>query len=127
MDKYEKKNRIEEALSLRGMKQVELCEKTGISKSSLNHWIKQHWQPKQKALLAMARALDVSELWLAGYDVDKKRPVEQVKMDRLARHVHRLKGDEKLLNISMSLCNLNLDQLNIVENMVNEFNKINAQ
>lgn len=126
MDNYERQNRIEVALKLKGMKAVELCEKANISKSSLSHWMKQHWQPKQNALMAMARALDVSEMWLAGYDVDIKRPVEQVRMDKLAQHVHRLKGDDRLLNISISICSLNSDQLTIVENMVNEFNKINS-
>lgn len=127
MDNYERQNRIAEALSLRGMKQVELCEKANVKKSSLNHWIKQHWQPKQKALMDMARALDVSELWLAGYDVDIKRPVEQVRMDKLATHVHRLRKDEKLLNLSISLCYLSAEQLDIIENMINQFSKINSQ
>ena len=38
MESYEKQNRIDEALKLRGMKAAELCEKTGVSKSSLSHW-----------------------------------------------------------------------------------------
>lgn len=126
MESYERQNRIEEALRLRGMKAVELCTKTGISKSSLSHWTKQHWQPKQKALMAMARALDVSEMWLAGYDVEIKRPAAQVRMDKLAQHVHRLKGDDRLLDLSISLCTLNSDQLTLLENMVNEFNKLNS-
>ena len=70
MTSYERKNRIAEALTLRGMKQVELVEKSGIPKSSINNWISQRWQPKQEALYKMAKALDVSEMWLAGYDVD---------------------------------------------------------
>ena len=127
MDNYEKENRIAEALEIRGMKQVELCEKAGVSKGALSHWIKQHWQPKQRALMAMAKALDVSEIWLAGYDVDIKRPVEQVKADELAQLVHRLRKDERLKNLFLSVCNLNADQLCIVENMVAEFNKINSR
>ena len=123
----ERKNRIAEALSLRNMKQVELCEKSGIKKSSLNNWISQRWQPKQDAIYKMARALDVSEMWLAGYDVDKKRPVEQVRADELAQLVHRLRKNEKLKNLSILLCDLNPDQLAVIESMITEFNKINSQ
>lgn len=74
---YDKHNRIGEALSIRNMKQVELCEKTGISKGALNNWIKQRWQPKQTAIYKMAKALDVSEMWLAGYDTAMERPTSQ--------------------------------------------------
>lgn len=126
MDNYERKNRIAEALRIRGLKQVELVEKTGIKKSSINNWLAQRWQPKQDAVLKMAQALNVSEMWLAGYDVPMERPVEQIKMDELAKLIHRLRKDERLKNISMSICSLNSDQLSIVENMVAEFNKINS-
>lgn len=126
MDNYERENRIAEALEIRGIKQIELCEKAGVSRSALSHWIKQRWQPKQKPLMAMARALDVSELWLAGYDVDMKRPAEQVRADELALLVHRLRKDERLKKLFLSICTLNSDQLSIVENMAAEFNKINS-
>lgn len=127
MDNYERKNRIAEALRIRNFKQVELVEKTGLSKSAINNWIAQRWQPKQKALMAMARALDVSEMWLAGYDVPMERPVEQVKMDELAKLVHRLRKDEKLKKLCLNIAELENDQINIIENMVNELLKISSQ
>ena len=127
MNKYERKNRIAEALSLRNMKAVELSEKTGISKSSLSSYISNRWQPKQEALYKMAKALEVSEMWLAGYDVTKERPVEQIRADELAQVVHRLRKDKNMKDLVVSMCKLSSDQLNIVGNMVNEFNKINHQ
>lgn len=127
MEFYEKQNRIKEALKLRGMKQAALVRATGIKKSSLSHWISQHWQPKQDALMKMAQVLDVSEMWLAGYDTDIKRPVEQVRIDKLAKLVHRLKKDERLLKLSISICELDSNQLTFVETMVNELTKIKSQ
>jgi transcriptional regulator with XRE-family HTH domain len=109
------------------MKAVELSEKTGISKSSLSSYISNRWQPKQEALYKMAKALEVSEMWLAGYDVPKERPVEQIRADELAQIVHRLRKDNNMKNLVSSMCKLSSDQLNIVGNMVNEFNKINHQ
>lgn len=123
---YERKNRIAEALNMRNMKQVDLIEKAGVKKTSLSHWVRQDWQPKQKPLMAMARALDVSELWLAGYDVPKERPVEQVKTDKLAQLVHRLRKDNDLLNLCINLSELTPDQLFTINSMVNELNKVNS-
>ena len=126
MDKYERRNRIREALALRNMKQVELCEKTGIKKSSVNNWLSQRWQPKQDAIMKMARALDVSEMWLAGYDVPPDRPVEQKKSDELVQLIHSIRTDEALKDLIASICTLNDEQRKTIASMVNELTKINS-
>lgn len=125
MEKYEKKNRIDEALNIRGLKQIELAEKAGIAKNSINHWIKQRYQPKQEPLLKMARVLDVSEMWLAGYDVPMERPVQQVKMDELAQLINVIRKDERLTDLVINLSKLSKEQLTAVESMVNELSKLN--
>lgn len=127
MDNHERENRIAEALNIRGLKQVELVEKTGLNKSAINNWIAQRWQPKQKAIMAMARALEVSEMWLAGYDVPMERPVEQVKADELARLIHVLRQDDKLKKLCLNIAELNNEQFNVIDNMVNELVKVNSQ
>ena len=125
MDSCEKRNRIAEALSIRGMKQIELAEKAGVSKSSLNHWTKQDWQPKQKALFKMARVLEVSEMWLAGYNTPMERPKTQLKMDELAQVINVIRKDERLINLVVNISKLNADQLTTIESMVNELSKVN--
>ena len=60
--------RLSAALHVRGMKQVELCNKTGISKSSMSQYIKGNFEPKQDRVEAISRALNVNEAWLMGYD-----------------------------------------------------------
>lgn len=127
MEAYEKKNRIAEALTIRNMKQVELAEKTGISKGTINNWLKQRYQPKQKALYTLANALGVSEMWLAGYDVPMERPAAQVKMDALAQVVNVIRKDERLTNLVINLSSLNEAQLATVESMVNELAKVNQR
>lgn len=114
----EVKNRISEALELRNMKQTELAERSGISKGTINNWLKNKYQPKQKSLMILASILDVSELWLAGYDIPKERPLEQVKADKLARLVQRLRKNDKLFNLSMSMSELTDEELTAIENMV---------
>jgi transcriptional regulator with XRE-family HTH domain len=100
-------NRIAEALRIRNMKQVELAEKTGLSKASINSWLRHRWQPKQDALLKMAKALDVSEMWLAGYDVPMERPTEQKKADVLTDALLSMRND---MDISYSVVRMSNDE-----------------
>lgn len=65
--------RLAEALSIRGMRQNELCELTGVPKSALSQYLHGKFEPKNERLAAMARALDVTEAWLAGYDMPMER------------------------------------------------------
>jgi transcriptional regulator with XRE-family HTH domain len=126
MKTNEKRNRIREALALRNMKQAELCERTGINKSSVNNWLAQRWQPKQDALMKMAKVLDVSEMWLAGYDIPKERPIEQKKSDELAQLIHSIRKDEELKHLIVSICTLNDDQRKTIASMVKELIKVNS-
>ena len=123
---YERKNRIAEALSIKGWKQVDLVERTGIAKSSINAWVKQNWQPKQKSLMKMAKVLEVSEMWLAGYDVPMERPVAQVKSDELIQLITEIRKDNDLQHLFSSICKLSADQRKTIENVVNELNKLNS-
>ena len=123
---YERNNRIREALALRNMKQVELCEKTGIAKGTLNNWLAQRWQPKQEPIMKMAQVLDVSEMWLAGYDVPPDRPIEQKKSDELTQLIHSMRKDEDLKNLFNSICNLTNEQRQTIKSMVDELSKLNS-
>lgn len=60
--------RLKEGLALAGMTQAELAAATGIGKSSISTYVKGEYEPKQKNVYKMARALGVSESWLLGYD-----------------------------------------------------------
>ena len=126
MKEYERKNRIEQALNIRNMKAVELCEKTGLGKASISHWISQRWQPKQEALLKMAKVLEVSEMWLAGYDVPMDRPVTQIKNDELVQLINEIRKNDNLKNLFLSICSLSNDQRKTIESMVNELTKLNS-
>lgn len=66
--------RIHEALQLRGMKQSDLVSKTGIGKSSISTYISGAYEPKQTNIYKIAKALNVNESWLMGYDVPMEKP-----------------------------------------------------
>ena len=60
-------------MSLRGMRAADLARDTGLSKARISQYTNGIYEPKQKALCQIAKALHVNELWLMGNDV----PMEQ--------------------------------------------------
>lgn len=69
MKKVETKDRIKEAMKIRGIKQAELVEKTGIDKGQLSSYLSGKYKPRQRNLNLIAQVLSVDEAWLMGYDV----------------------------------------------------------
>lgn len=65
--------RIREGMELRGLKQADLVEITGISKGALSSYISGRYIPKQNNIYLIAKALNVSESWLMGANVPISR------------------------------------------------------
>ena len=65
--------RLKKAMNSRAITQSELCEKTGIPKSAMSQYISGNFKPKQNRTHSLAKALDVNEAWLMGYDVPMER------------------------------------------------------
>lgn len=74
--------RIAKALSIRGMRQYELCQKTKIPKSAMSQYISGAFEPKQDRIYLISQALNVDPVWLMGYDVpmEKQAQPEQKKI-----------------------------------------------
>lgn len=86
--------RIEMALQIRQMKQSDLCKLSGVPKSSLSLYLKGAYEPKQDKIYKMADALNVSEMWLMGYDVPMERekqtvPAELTSAERIMLELFR--------------------------------------
>ena len=91
--------RLKEAMNVKRMKQVELSEKTGIGKSSISHYIKGTHSPTTDRVYLIAKALNVSEAWLLGYDVpmtaeEKKEKDKKEFLDYLNLEVNVTKSDD---------------------------------
>lgn len=69
--------RIRAALTIKGMKQSDLCRLTKIPKSALSQYISGAFEPKQDRIYLMAQALNVSEAWLMGLDVPMERQAKK--------------------------------------------------
>lgn len=71
------KDRLNKAMALRGMKAIDLSEKTGISKARISQYVNGIYTPKSKSTYIIAQALNVSETWLMGIDV----PMESMRTE----------------------------------------------
>lgn len=56
------------AMELKGITQKELCKKTNIPKSAMSQYMSGKFKPKPKRTYLLAKALDVNEAWLMGFD-----------------------------------------------------------
>lgn len=92
-------NRIQQAMDIRNMKAVDICEKTGIPKSSMSMYLSGKVEPKSDRLYKIAKCLDVAESWLLGYDVPMERTKAQKNNDAISDIVLKLRSDEEFLSI----------------------------
>jgi transcriptional regulator with XRE-family HTH domain len=115
--------RLREALTASGKKQADLVRETGLDRGSISSYLSGKYEPKQKAIYKMARALDVSESWLMGYDVPKYRTADQKKNDQLAQLIVKLRTDEDFYNTVTALAGLNEKQYRGVQQLITAFDE----
>lgn len=65
--------RLSYALKSKKIKQVDLCNQLNITKGAMCHYIKGDYEPRQDRIDSIAKALNVNEAWLMGYDVPMDR------------------------------------------------------
>lgn len=90
-------SRLREAMNIRKKKQVDLVRETGINRSAISRYLSGEYEPKNKPVYELAKALDVSDQWLLGYDVPMERPKAQKNNDAVSDIVVRLRTDENFL------------------------------
>lgn len=110
--------RLKEALDLRNMKQVELSEKSGISKPNISCYLSGKYEPKQEALYKMGKALDVAEMWLSGYDIPMERPAAQKENDAIADLMDRIKKEKDFKEVMLKINSLKPEQLTNIKNLL---------
>lgn len=90
--------RLKYAMELRNIKQSELVKMTGIGKSSISTYLTGAYQPKQRYVYKIAKALGIDEAWLIGEDV----PMEPAVIDYSALPPEN-EIDKRLLSIGFDL------------------------
>lgn len=66
-------DRLKELANLLGIKQSDMCIRTGIPKSSMSLYWNGQRVPKQNILTQIANTYNIQEAWLLGYDVPMER------------------------------------------------------
>lgn len=98
--------RLRVALARSGKKQADLVRATGLDRGSVSSYLAGKYEPKQMALYKMAAELDVSEMWLCGYDVPMARTAEQKKNDDLVQVVAKLRQDPDFYEVVSLMASL---------------------
>ncbi|MBO5968979.1 MAG: helix-turn-helix domain-containing protein [Clostridia bacterium] len=114
----ELRDRLTEALKIRGMKAIDLSEKLDISRGTISYYMSGKSSPKADRLNLISQALNVSEAWLLGYDVPMERTTEQKKNDNIVRFVAQMRKENNFYNIVSELAELPPEQYAVVEAMI---------
>lgn len=96
-------DRLRDAMDIRRKKQVDLERETGINRSAISRYLSGEYEPKNKPIYELAKALDVSEQWLMGYNVPMERPKAQKNNDAISDIVVKLRSDEEFLSIVLKI------------------------
>lgn len=92
------------AMELKGITQTELCKRTQIPKSAMSQYMSGKFKPKQTRTYLIAKALNVSEAWLMGFDDVSMERETASNSEEISNIVKRLK--ESILNSGYSYAEL---------------------
>lgn len=110
--------RLRKAMDAKGKIQADLVRETGLDRGAISSYLSGKYEPKQKAILKLSKALDVSEAWLLGYETPMERSPESKRNDQLAKLIVRLRSDEGFYNTVVTLAGLEDAQYKSIEQLV---------
>ena len=125
MKKYTTAERLKQIMQERNMKQVDIlelvlpvCKKYGLkmNKSDISQYVSGKVEPNQRKLVALSEALNVSETWLMGYEINEKELIyEEEKWKSLAKLI----ANENVLDAVVKLSKLQPEDKEMVVNLIN--------
>lgn len=107
--------RLRLALENKKISCAELSEKTGISKASISQYYNGIYSPTNIKSSLMAKILDVSPMWLMGFDV----PMRQNDYENTGSMFADIAMNPELLEIVTKLTKLKDSDRDIVINLIN--------
>lgn len=70
--KKDTSTRLQELMHIKNINQVDLCQRTGIPKSSMSMYLSGE-RTRDRTTISNCRKFNISEAWLMGYDVPMER------------------------------------------------------
>ena len=110
--------RLEEAMRVADKKQIELANETGLSHSTISRYLSGKVEPRRDAIIKLAKALNVSEWWLWGYEVPLSRSPEQKKNDAIVDVVTKLRSDPEFFEVVTSLAELSPEEYASIKQII---------
>ena len=118
MNKEKLQDRLQEAMDRRGLRAVDLVEKTGIPKGTLSYYLSGKTEPKSDRVYILSQVLDVNEAWLLGYDVPMERTADQKKNDQLAKLIVKMRMDNDFYSMVADLAELDAETYQSIRQLV---------
>ena len=112
------KERLKEAMLETGKKQTDLVRETGLNKSIISRCVSGKTEPGNQTVMLLARALNVSEMWLWGYDVPKRRVEWQKKNDAIIDVVSKLRSDPDFFEVVTQLAELPAEEYSSIKLLI---------
>uniref|UniRef100_UPI00243426FD helix-turn-helix domain-containing protein n=1 Tax=Staphylococcus aureus TaxID=1280 RepID=UPI00243426FD len=106
------KDRLKQIMSERKISQSELSRRTGIGRNSISDYLNGKYEAKQDKVFELAKALNVNEAWLMGFDISKNRKIENNDITSIYNKLTPPR-QENVLNYA----NEQLDEQNKTDNM----------
>ena len=119
----ELKNRLREAMSVRGWTAAKLSRHTDVPEGAISYYLSGKSSPKGERLHILCVALDVSEAWMLGYDVPMEKTAEQRKNDDLIKIIAQMKKDPEFFEIVSKLAELPTEQYSSLTTIISALGK----
>lgn len=125
MKKYTTAERLKQIMQERNMKQVDIlelvlpvCKKYGLkmNKSDISQYVSGKVEPNQRKLVALSEALNVSETWLMGYEINEKELIHE---EEKGKSLAKLIANENVLDAVVKLSKLQPEDKEMVVNLIN--------
>lgn len=110
--------RLREAMAETNKKQIDLAHETGLSHSTISRYMSGSVEPRQDAIIKLAKALNVSEWWLYGYNFPKSRAEKQKKNDAIVDVVARMRKDPEFFDVVSMLAELPAEQYASIKQLI---------
>ena len=117
------RDRIKEAMRAADKKQADLVRATGLNRGTISRYISGEVEPRHEAMHKLAVALNVSEMWLFGYDVPMQRSQKQKKNDDLVQVIAQLRSDAEFFEIVQQLAELPAEQYASIKSIISALGK----
>ena len=115
--------RLQFAMDKRKIKQIDLARVADVNQGALSRYLKGSYEPKSATIYKLALALEVSDMWLEGYDVPMERSQKQKEIDFKNNLYKKIAQDMDLLKTISQYYNLPEEKQKTIRDLVDQMSR----